>query len=55
MFRGNSLLRLPELGERPDNRWTPEYTALINNLDAAQALEAGTLVKIARWEPYRPR
>ena len=46
---------LAELGERSGNRWTPEYTALINDLSVVQMLEAGTLVKIARREQYRPR
>ena len=46
---------LDELGERTGNRWTPEYTALINDLSVVQRLEAGTLVKIARREQYQPR
>jgi len=46
---------LAQLGERTGNRWTPEYTALINDLAANQAMEAGTLVKIARREQYRPQ
>ena len=46
---------LAQLGERTGNRWTPEYTALINDLTVDQALEAGALVKIARREQYRPR
>ena len=46
---------LAQLGERTGNRWTPEYTALINDLLVDQSLEAGTLVKIARREQYRPQ
>ena len=46
---------LAQLGERTGNRWTPEYTALINDLDVNRTLEAGTLVKIARREQYRPQ
>ena len=46
---------LAQLGERTGNRWTPEYTALINNLTVDQTMEVGTLVKIARREEYRPR
>ena len=46
---------LAQLGERTANPWSPEYTALINDLDVDQPLKAGTLVKIARREPYRPR
>ena len=46
---------LTQLGERSGNRWTPEYTALINDLAVGQTLAAGTLVKIARRERYRPR
>jgi predicted Zn-dependent protease len=46
---------LARLGERTANRWSPAYTALINDLAADQPLKAGTLVKIARREPYRPR
>lgn len=45
---------LAQLGERTGNRWTPQYTALINDLTVDQTLEAGTLVKIARRELYRP-
>ena len=45
---------LAELGKRTGNRWTPEYTALINGLTVEGKLEAGTLVKIARREQYRP-
>ena len=46
---------LAGLGERTGNRWTPEYTALINDLTVDQTLGAGTLVKIARREQYRPQ
>ena len=46
---------LAQLGERTGNRWTPEYTALINDLTANQTMQAGTLVKIARREQYRPQ
>jgi predicted Zn-dependent protease len=46
---------LAQLGERTGNRWTPEYTALINDLAVSQPMEAGTLVKIARRERYRPQ
>jgi len=46
---------LAQLGERTGNRWTPEYTALINDLAVDQQMEAGTLVKIARRERYRPQ
>jgi predicted Zn-dependent protease len=46
---------LSQLGERAGNRWTPEYTALINNLSVDQTMGAGTLVKIARREQYRPQ
>jgi len=45
---------LAQLGERSGNRWTPEYTALINGLTVGQEMGAGTLVKIARREHYRP-
>ena len=45
---------LGQLGERTGNRWKPEYTALINGLPVDETLEAGTLVKIARREQYRP-
>jgi predicted Zn-dependent protease len=44
---------LEQLGKRTGNRWTVAYTALINDLPVDQALKAGTLVKIARREPYR--
>ncbi len=46
---------LAQLGERTGNHWLPAYTALINDLPEHQALEAGTLVKIARKEHYRPQ
>jgi hypothetical protein len=46
---------LAQLGERTGNRWTPEYTALINGLTVDETMEAGTLVKIARREQYRPQ
>ena len=46
---------LTQLGERTGNRWKPAYTALINDLSEDRPLEAGTLVKIARMEQYRPR
>ncbi len=46
---------LAQLGERTGNHWTPAYTALINDLAADETLEAGTLVKIARREHYRPQ
>ncbi len=45
---------LAQLGERTGNHWLPAYTALINDLPEHQTLEAGTLVKIARQEKYRP-
>ena len=45
---------LAQLGERTGNRWTPEYTALMNDLTVDRTMEAGTLVKIARREQYRP-
>jgi predicted Zn-dependent protease len=45
---------IAQLGERTGNRWTPDYTALINDLAVNQTLESGTLVKIARREQYRP-
>ena len=46
---------IAQLGERTGNQWTPEYTALINGLAVDSPLEAGTLVKIARREQYRPQ
>ena len=46
---------IEQLGERTANQWTPAYTALINDLAAEQSLKAGTLVKIARKEQYRPQ
>ena len=46
---------LAQLSERTGNQWIPEYTALINDLSVDQPLQAGTLVKIARREQYRPR
>jgi len=46
---------LAQLGERTGNRWTPKYTALINNLTVGQTMKAGALVKIARREQYRPQ
>ena len=45
---------LTQLGERTDNRWTPAYTALINDLTVDGKLKAGTLVKIAKQERYKP-
>jgi len=44
---------LTKLGERTGNRWTPAYTALINDLTVDGKLKAGTLVKIARRERYK--
>ena len=44
-----------QLGERTGNRWTPEYTALVNNLPPGQPLRPGTLIKMVRRETYRPR
>ena len=46
---------LAQLGERTGNRWSPEYTALINDLEVDAKMEAGELVKIARREQYRPK
>lgn len=46
---------LAQLGERTGNRWTPEYTALVNDLPPGQPLRSGTLVKIVLREQYRPR
>ncbi len=45
---------LGQLGGRTGNRWTVVYTALINDLPVNRRLKAGTLVKIARQEHYRP-
>lgn len=44
---------LTKLGERTKNRWTPAYTALINDLTVDEKLKAGTLVKIVRREQYK--
>jgi len=46
---------LTQLGKRTGNRWTPAYTAVVNDLAVDQKLEAGTLVKIARREQYKSR
>ncbi len=55
VFEARDGESLAQLGERTGNRWTPEYTALINDLTVDQTMEAGTLVKIARREHYRPQ
>ncbi len=55
VFEARDGESLAQLGERTGNRWTPEYTALINDLTVNQPMAAGTLVKIARREQYRPR
>jgi predicted Zn-dependent protease len=41
-----------ELGTRTDNRWTPDYTALLNDIRSDETFQGGELVKIAREEPY---
>ncbi len=46
---------LTQLGKRTGNRWTPAYTAVVNDLAVDQKLEAGTLVKITRREQYKSR
>ncbi len=46
---------LAALGQRSQNRWSPEETAVANRLPADASLEAGQLVKVSVGVPYRPR
>jgi predicted Zn-dependent protease len=45
---------LAELARRTHNQLDVQYTAVINDVFANQALENGQLVKVAISEPYRP-
>ncbi len=44
---------LPELSDRTGNAWPLQHTAVMNDLFATDALEAGQLVKVAISKPYR--
>ena len=44
---------ISDLCSRTDNVWKPEYTAMINELDASVKLSEGQLIKIAKQEPYK--
>jgi predicted Zn-dependent protease len=46
---------LETLSRRTDNAWSPEETAIMNDLDAAQDLGSGIAVKVAREQPYPAR
>lgn len=42
----------PELGTRTGNRWTVEYTLLMNGLAGDAVFSGGELIKVARTERY---
>ncbi|MCK5087282.1 MAG: hypothetical protein KAQ90_07170, partial [Melioribacteraceae bacterium] len=44
---------IEEFCGRTGNVWKPEYTAMINELDASVKLSEGQLIKIAKQEPYK--
>jgi predicted Zn-dependent protease len=43
---------IAELSARSENKMTPDLTAAINGRNVSERLDAGTLVKILRLEPY---
>jgi predicted Zn-dependent protease len=44
---------LEEFSKRTGGGFKPEMIAVLNNLDG-KPLAAGQVLKVARWEPYRP-
>ena len=44
---------LAQLGEREKNQWSPEFTAIANNLPSDTRFQGGEWVKIVRREPYQ--
>jgi predicted Zn-dependent protease len=46
---------LATLSRRTENAWSPEETAVMNDLESGEALRAGLPVKVARERPYASR